>query len=389
MPVQSVRAAVLDCVVGALDATSDTTGVTFHRSPAIGRARLADMFYDFASGVPSGVRIEMRTDATALELDVDVTRIVLPDLVPSPTVFDLVLDGVLSEPVEVDAENLIVVNPTNGEVDMQQGGPATVRFDLGAAAVERRVEIWFPNAPTLRLLDARVSDGSALHPAPASGPVWVHHGSSISQCSEADRPTSTWPAIVARTAGRSLVNLGLAGQCQMDQFIARAIRDLPADGISLELGINIHNADSMRERTFIPALHGFLDTIRDGHPETPIVVITPIIYPAGEQQPGPVVIRPGGQFASLERPPELATGALTVGRIRELLHRHVEARRAEGDVNLHIVDGLQLFGEGDVADLPDGLHPNTAGYRRMAERFLALAFAEHGPLRSPEIRSPR
>jgi len=32
-----------------------------------------------------------------------------------------------------------------------------------------------------------------------------------------------------------------------------------------------------------------------------------------------------------------------------------------------------------VDDLPDGLHPNSAGYRRMGERFVAYAFAPGGP----------
>jgi lysophospholipase L1-like esterase len=34
-----------------------------------------------------------------------------------------------------------------------------------------------------------------------------------------------------------------------------------------------------------------------------------------------------------------------------------------------------LFNESDVADLPDGLHPNGDGYIRMGERFAALAFS--------------
>jgi hypothetical protein len=44
------------------------------------------------------------------------------------------------------------------------------------------------------------------------------------------------------------------------------IRDAPADLITLKVGINLVNADSMRERTFRPAVHAFLDTIREGIP---------------------------------------------------------------------------------------------------------------------------
>ena len=61
---------------------------------------------------------------------------------------------------------------------------------------------------------------------------------------------------------------------------------------------------------------------------------------------------------------------------RELLSE-VCSRRADqgGDANIGYLSGLDLFGAADAADLPDDLHPNTAGYRRMGERFLARVLA--------------
>ncbi len=196
---------------------------------------------------------------------------------------------------------------------------------------------------------------------------------------EADRPTGVWPVVAARAAGVDLFNLGLAGQCQLDQFAARTIRDLPADLISLKLGINIVNADSMRERTFVPAVHGLLDTIRDGHPDTPIIVISPIVCPPAEDHPGPTVPGPDRRFGVIERPPELAVGALTLSRIRELLELVVMSRRNTGDTNLHHLHGFELFGPDEADDLPDGLHPSAAGYLRMGERFHAAAFSPDAP----------
>ncbi|GAA1748884.1 SGNH/GDSL hydrolase family protein [Nonomuraea bangladeshensis] len=378
---RSIREAALGSVAGAVEPASDTTGVTFHRSSGTTRARLGDLGFDFMSAIPSGVRIEAMTDATALELDVELTKILMPGTAATGTAFDLVIDGDLREPVVTDEQNLIVVDPATGGMELRPGGPATLRFDLGEGGEEQRVEIWLPAAAGLKLLDVRIPDGASLRPAPAEAPLWVHHGSSISQCSEAERPTGTWPAIVARRAGRSLLNLGLGGQCHLDQFVARTIRDLPAAAISLELGINVVNADSLRERAFVPAFHGFLDTIRDGHPTTPILIVTPIVCPVAEDHPGPTLMRADGQVHVAARPAELGDGALTLTRIRELLHQHTGLRRKEGDENLHVLDGLALFGPEDVADLPDGLHPNAAGYRRMAERFLPLAFGHEGPLR--------
>jgi lysophospholipase L1-like esterase len=373
----------LTCVVGAVEVVSDTNGATFHRSPGQGRTRLGDPGYDFMSAVPSGVRVAALTDAVWLEIDVELSKFLFPGFTSPGSAFDVVIDGHLREPVWATEENLIFVDPATGGTRIQPAGPSTVRFDLGEPAGERRVEIWFPSGATLKLLDVRISSGASLRPAPAQGPLWVHHGSSISQCSEVDRPTDTWPAIVARTAGQSLMNLGVGGQCHLDQFMARMIRDLPADAISLELGINVVNADSMRERAFVSAFHGFLDTVREGHPDTPILVITPILCPVAEHRPGPTLAGPDLRVHTVERPAEQAVGALTLTRIRELLEQHVEHRRKEGDTRLHVIDGLGLFGPEDAEDLPDGLHPNAAGYRRMAERFMPVAFGPEGGYLQP------
>ena len=63
-----------------------------------------------------------------------------------------------------------------------------------------------------------------------------------------------------RSAAWTLINLGLGGSALLDPFTARAMRDTPADLISLKIGINLVNTDLMRPRAFTPAVHGFLDT---------------------------------------------------------------------------------------------------------------------------------
>ncbi len=246
----------------------------------------------------------------------------------------------------------------------------------------KQCELWLPTSAQVALRKLRFNALATIEPANAAKKQrrWVHHGSSISHCAEAASPYLSWPAIAAARGNLDLLNLGLGGNCQLDQFVARTIRDEPADLISLKLGINIINMDSMRERTFTPAVHGFLDTIREGKPDTPILIVSPIFCPSAETKPGPTLPDADGKFVTFPRPAEISAGALTLTWVRKILAKVVAQRQAAGDKNLHYLDGLQLFGPEDASDLPDDLHPNAEGYIRMGERFAQLAFAPGSPL---------
>jgi GDSL-like Lipase/Acylhydrolase family len=181
-----------------------------------------------------------------------------------------------------------------------------------------------------------------------------------------------------------LVNLGFSGSALLDPFVARAMRDTPADLISIKLGINLVNTDLMRLRAFGPAVHGFLDTIREGHPATPLLVVSPILCPIHEDTPGPAAT----DFSQLAegRLSFVATGdpadptRLTLNIVRDQLRRLV-ALRAADDPHLSYLDGRELYGETDhaVLPLPDALHPDAATHRLIGERFADLAFGAGRP----------
>jgi lysophospholipase L1-like esterase len=349
-------------------------GFALHRLPQWTQPQVVDPALGLMRGMPSGCRVEVVTDATAIELDVRLMMVQLGDEPGPGGSFDLVVDGELIANVATREGTVLKVDMDTRAFEIEPGGPTTVRFD-GMAAGEKLVEVWLPNAAAVDLLAVRL-DGAASAP-PDTRRRWVHYGSSISHCLEATRPTGVWPAVAARLAGVDLQSLGFGGQCQLDGFAARTIRDLPADVISCKLGINLVNGDTMRERTFVPAVHNLLDTIREGHPDTPIAIITPIFCAPHEDGFGPSIFR-DGKCTSAPRSEEMAVGALNLRRIRQLHAEIVEARRATGDPNLHLLSGIDLFGPADAGDLPDDLHPNPAGYQRIGERFHQLAFAEGG-----------
>jgi hypothetical protein len=373
-------------LAGALDVDETSVGVIPRRLPSWTRHQLVDPALRMLVTTPAGVRLAFTTDACDLELDVMLTMFELGDLPLRPPCFDLAVDGEVVDGQPTTEGTVLHLDPATGGFEFRPGAPTTVRFGGLPGRAGTNVEVWLPQAAVVELRALRAPPGATIGaPLTSTRRTWVHYGSSISQCMEADRPTGTWPTVAARLADVELRNLAFAGQCHLDPVVARTIRDLPADVISLKLGINVVNGDTMRERTFVMALHGFLDTVRDGHPTTPLAVVTPIICPSAEEHPGPTVSGPDGRFRVVARSPELSVGALTLTRIRTILADVVATRRQAGDGNLHVLDGLALFGPGDIDDLPDDLHPNAAGYQRMGERFHAMAFAGDGVF-APALR---
>jgi GDSL-like Lipase/Acylhydrolase family len=364
---------------GALDTDVTADGVVLRRLPAWTRNHITDIQLALMVTMPAGVRIELVTDSRDLELDVMLTLLDVNGRA-KPAVFDAVVDGNLIGAAETSSGLWVLYDARTGNAEFRPGEPTTIRFRDLPIDAPASVEIWLPQDCVVELRELRAHDDAIVSVGPdRRRRRWVHHGSSISHCMEALRPTATWPAVAARLADVDLLDLAFAGQCMLDPFVARTIRDLPAELISIKAGINIVNGDALRERTFGPVRHRFLDTIREGHPDTPIALATPIICPIVEEHPGPTALGDDLRFFAVARPPELAVGALTLRRIRELAAEIVDARRAAGDARLHLVDGLALFGAGDVADLYDDLHPNADGYQRIGERFHAIAFSDDGP----------
>ena len=366
---------------GVVDVEHTEHGLLPHRLPAWARAQCADPQLAMAESQPAGVRLAFRTRATVVELETLPTKRAYVGAPPLPDgVYELLVDGRPAGRATVTGGNTLTVDMTAGTTEWAPGPPGTLRF-AGLSDRPKDVEIWLPHNETTELVALRTD--ALVEPAADRGrKVWLHHGSSISHGSDAAGPTSTWPALAASLGGVELINLGLGGGALLDPFTARTLRDTPADLISVKLGINVVNADLMRLRAFGPAVHGFLDTIREGHPTAPLLVVSPLLCPIHEDTPGPSgpdfsdVAEGRLRFRAMGDPEERAAGKLTLSVIRDELAALVQ-RRAVDDPNLYHLDGRELYGEADYAELPlpDELHPDAAAHRRIGERFADLAFA--------------
>ncbi|MCI4066053.1 hypothetical protein MRQ36_27295 [Micromonospora sp. R77] len=315
----------------------------------------------------------------------------------------------------------------SGTAEHRPGPPGTVRF-AGLPDRVKDVDIWLPHHERTELVALRTD--APVVPVPDRGRrVWLHHGSSISQGSNATSPTATGPVVAAALGGVDLVNLGFGGSALLDPFTARAMRDTRADLISVKIGINLVNTDLMGLPAFTPAVHGFLDTIRDGHPTTPLLVVSPIYCPIHEDTPvparstsppsppgscgsGPPATRPSGRAASSRSvssarswpgsppsgPPTTRTCTprrprpLRSGRLRRVAaarpappgHRHPpphrRALRGTGVQGRRSVPGIQLLGP----DLQASAAPAAGG--RVPRGCARAASTSSLPERYPERR---
>ncbi|MBL6937978.1 MAG: hypothetical protein ISS15_16175 [Alphaproteobacteria bacterium] len=309
-----------------------------------------DVFTRWVASTPAGVRLRLRTDSSVLQLKVRQRAAAFNDA-PRAAVWRVFVDG---DPHGEGAVSGGAYLKADGS--LQGDERAAVKIELPRS--DNEVEVWLPQTATVSIDEVAIADGAHWAPWPDHRRRLVFHGSSITHCMEANTAAGAWPAVAARLADLNHINLGWAGSCLLSGLAARIIRDQKADGIILKLGINVHGEGLLKERTFLDSAHSMLSIIREKHAATPIVVVSPIWSPPREDA--------GGQ------------GGPSLKRMRELLQTVVAARQKSGDDRIRYLCGLDLFGPGDRADLPDELHPNAAGYARMGERFHKLMLGRDG-----------
>ncbi len=275
------------------------------------------------SAMPAGVRISLRSNTTHISGSI---------IEQGDTgMIDLCCDGEFISSYDLKGENQF-------------------KFD-NLTNQDKLIELWLPQYGRFQLKHLDIDDGASLDPFLDKRPRWVTYGSSITQCRAAASPTQTWPAVVARECNFNLTCLGYGGQCHLDPMIIRMIRDLPANYISMCLGINILGASSLGPRAFRPAIIGAVEIIREKHTDIPIVLMSPILATNKEENKNPV--------------------GFNLQIMREEVQSAVDALVSHGDENIHYVNGLDIFGPEYIELLPDDVHPDAEGYRVMGKNFAA------------------
>jgi lysophospholipase L1-like esterase len=216
-------------------------------------------------------------------------------------------------------------------------GESRVRLALGGWPGDERAIVYLPEGmkPTIRSLSGV---GGRIEPAPADQPRWIAYGDSVAEGWVASGPALAWPAVAGRQFGLDVVNMGYAGAARGEVASAEQIAALDADVISITHGTNCwtltpHSVDMMRA-----AVAAFIDVVRQGHPETPVVVVSPVVRPDAEDTPN------------------------RLGAALRDLRAAMEEEASKRDVVL--IPGRDLI---TADNLADGIHPDDEGHRILAD----------------------
>ncbi len=242
-------------------------------------------------------------------------------------------------------------------------GDGLIRLSLGSAAPDKPATIYLPEGmqPVIQSLTA-VKGG--ISPAPDL-PRWIAYGDSITQGWIASGPAQGWAAIAARKAGLDLANLGYAAAGRGEIVSAEHIAALPADIISIAYGASCWTRVPHSVGMVADGFTAFLDVVRDGHPDVPIVVVSPVLRPDAEDEPNRL-------------------GA-TLADIRHAIESVTRERIVDGDHTLALVAGESII---NADHLGDGIHPDDEGHKRIAatvSKALTLAMKAAKESAEPDI----
>ena len=179
-----------------------------------------------------GVRLCFSSDSSKIEIE-----FLARDDNSDPTKLDVFINNKLISKTELTDDNMTLeLDAGNGMNDFLIYLPTDKPIWGNSVRIDNDVDIITTRRP--------------------SHPRWLHYGSSITY-SVCAGSTQAWPVQVARKLGLNLRDLGFGGNCQSEPMMGRLLRDLPADYITLKLGINSYGG-ALSARTFAPNLIGLI-----------------------------------------------------------------------------------------------------------------------------------
>ena len=170
------------------------------------------------------------------------------------------------------------------------------------------------------------------------------YGSSIVHGTAASRPGNIYPSIISRDLNIDHINLGFSGNAKGETAIAIWMATLPMSVFVCDYDHNAPTAEHLKA-THYP----MYEIIREKNPDVPYIMIT----------------RPNGwyRFGNFDD---------IMNRRDVVMSSYLKARQ-NGDKNVWFIDGMSFFADYRQNEyVLDGVHPQDAGFIRMAEGIGAV-----------------
>lgn len=185
------------------------------------------------------------------------------------------------------------------------------------------------------------SDSEVALPTARDYAPIAFYGSSITQGGCVSRPGNMYSNIICRALNADNMNLGFSGSALGEQSIAEYIASREISAFVMDYDYNSPTVQSLKDTHY-----DFYKTVRDGHPDIPIILVTHPYYAAATSDDD--------------------------ARKNVIKETFLKAL-ADGDTNIYYVDSESFFPE-QMRDLyaVDNLHPNDLGNFKMAEAIFPV-----------------
>lgn len=228
--------------------------------------------------------------------------------------------------------------------DMSDSYAQIIRLPEGGL---RSYTLHMPIHSVVETLEIGLCPGAALTEGAKYRPLdpIVIYGSSIVHGVAASRPGLCYTNILSRSLQVDHINMGFSGAAKGEASLARYMAGLPMSLFICDYDHNSPDPEALRRTHF-----AIYEAIREKKERVPYIMVTrPNYWTAIEQTD-----------AVLER--------------RDvILQSYLRAREA-GDRQVYLIDGMGFFADAHMYDYTlDHVHPNDAGFLRMAEVIGAVA----------------
>ena len=309
----------------------------FDRLPARAEGKVPGAVWTL-SQKSAGMCVRFVTDATALRFrweltSPEVSMLALPHM-PATGVSGL---DVYAKTDSGQWRWLAVARPT------QLSNQVEVVKDLSPGM--REYLIYLPLYNGTKSLEIGIPETATLTKAGPWGPGLrkpiVFYGTSIQQGASASRPGMVHSSILGRRFLFPTINLGFSGNGKMEPIMAEFLAELDPSVYVLDCLPNMI-ASQVTER-----VEPFVRTLRQAHPQTPIVLVEDRRYPDGFLVPRRAKHNDDNHAA---------------------LRAAFDRLKKSGVKNIYYIPGDDLLGN-DGEGTVDGSHPTDLGFMRQADVF--------------------